>query len=396
MGSKFRLRQLFWPLIIILAGYIAFLYFQPVPSVAPVKDIVTLPQSQPATMPWPATGQAALGATGYGVLSSHNDNQPVPIASIAKIITSLAILQKKPFAPGNAGPLVTFDDSDVAIYNDYYTKGGSVAEIKAGEQLSELQALQAMLLPSANNVADSMARWAFGSVESYVTYANSMVQAMGLKNTHVGGASGFDDKTTSTATDLVKLGIAAMKEPAIAATVSQRTTDLPVAGTVNNVNWLLGQDGVVGIKTGNTDKAGGCYLFATIQKVSGQQITLIGAILAQPQLQDAISAAPPLIHAAGGGFTEDTVLHKGQELAIYKTPWGATSRATATEDVHLLVWNGRPVQVLNEAGSIKTPASKGSLVGFVTAANGQKTSDSRLQLTNDLAGPSWHWRLFRH
>jgi D-alanyl-D-alanine carboxypeptidase (penicillin-binding protein 5/6) len=389
------LKRSFLPLMVILAGFLIFLYTRPVPAVSPVNQIISIPKTQAISLPWPAGGQSALGAVGYGVLDSHNPQTPVPVASIAKIITALAVLSKKPLASGAQGPTITFDDTDLGFFNYYYQKDGSVAQVSAGEKLTELQALQAMLLPSANNMADSLARWAFGSLDAYVAYANTVVKNIGLTQTTVADASGFTDNTTSTATDLVKLGIAAMNDPAIAQVVAQGSADIPVAGTVKNVNWLLGQDGVVGIKTGNTDHAGGCYLFAAKRSVGGQSFTLVGAILALPQLNDAISAADPIIKAADNGFERLTVIHKGQVMAGYQAPWGQAAQATAGSDVYLWSWKGQEIKLSNEPLAIITPAASGSTVGRVSAQTGQQTAGTPLLLTHSLPGPSWHWRIFR-
>lgn len=392
---KKSLKGLLLPALAILAGFLVFLYTRPLPAMEPVTKIVSVPLTQPVNLPWPASGQAALGASGYGLLASHNTQTPLPIASIAKVITAMAILEKKPLAAGDQGPNITFTQADVDLFNYYYANGGSVAQVSNGEVLSEYQALQAMLLPSANNMADSMARWVFGSVDAYVVYANQMVKNMGLNRTIVGGASGFDDKTTSTADDLVKLGIAAMNQPAIAQIVSQSTADIPVAGTVHNVNWLLGSDGVVGIKTGNTDKAGGCYLFAAKHTISGRQVTLVGAVLGLSQLNDAISAAKPIIESADSGFEEMTVIYKGQVMAAYQTSWGQTSQAIAAKDVKVLAWKGQPVKPLNEPRTLKAPAPAGTTVGRAAAGAGQEAKGTPLILTKDLTDPSWHWRIFR-
>ncbi len=162
-------------------------------------------------LPWPAYGQSAFGAVGYGVLATNNTETPVPIASIAKTITALAILQKKPLqiigqqtAP--TLPLITLTDTDVQFYRDYLAKDGSVVPVTSGEQISEYQALQAILIPSANNIAETTARWAFGSIDEYVAYANQFVKTLGMSHTHVADASGFSPQTTSTAEDLVLLG----------------------------------------------------------------------------------------------------------------------------------------------------------------------------------------------
>ena len=81
--------------------------------------------------------------------------------------------------------------------------------------------------------------------------------------------SGLDPSTTSTAADQVRLGLAAMRVPALAAITAEATAVVPVAGVVRNTNTLLGQDGIVGLKTGSTQAAGGCVLVAAWQEVSG-------------------------------------------------------------------------------------------------------------------------------
>ena len=83
-------------------------------------------------------------------------------------------------------------------------------------------------------------------------------------------ASGLDSSTTSTAADQVRLGMAAMQVPALAAIVDMPTAVVPVAGTIRKTNTLLGQDGIAGLKTGSTQAAGGCILIAAWQEVSGR------------------------------------------------------------------------------------------------------------------------------
>lgn len=383
------------PLAVILVGFGVYSYFKPPPAVEPVRQIVSVPKTAAINLPWPGGGQAAIGAGGYGLLASHNTSSPVPIASIAKIITALAILKQKPISAGAQGATITFDSADVAFFNSYYTKDGSVEPVSDGEQITEVQGLQAMLLPSANNIADSMARWAFGSVDNYVSYANKMVKDMGLVNTRVGDASGFGDNTTSTADDLVKLGIAAINNPSIAQVVGQTSAQIPVAGMVNNLNFLLGQDGVIGIKTGNTDKAGGCYLFAAERHISGNSIKIVGAILAQPDLVSALRAALPIIRASDAGFTQVTVLHKGEALGYYQAPWGAISKVAAAKDLRLFAWKGSDINVSSDLDSIKAPTAAGSKIGNVTVHSNQQSASTDLLLSQDLPGPSWHWRIFR-
>jgi len=385
-----------WLIIIIVAALLGvYLYHRPVPPATALIDVPVAPKTSIVDLPWPSVGQSAIGAQGYGLLDSHNSQTPQPIASVAKIITALAVLQKKPVTASSQGPSITFNQADADLYDYYYSRGGSIAVIKAGEQLSEVQALEAMLLPSGNNVADSLANWAFGSLSAYTVYANGMVKNLGMIHTTVADASGFTDGTTSTADDLVKLALAALAQPVIAQVVSQQSADLPVTGQLQNTNYLLGQDGVFGIKTGNTQKAGGCYLVAAKRQIVGQDVNIVGAVLGAPELNDAINAADNLVMASDSGFKLVTAVHKGQKLDSYVTPWGAKADVKVLQDISLLAWQGLPIKILNGPAELKAPASSGQRTGTVTVTNGEKSIAVPLTLSQSLPGPSWHWRLIR-
>ncbi|HET7827542.1 MAG TPA: hypothetical protein VFK97_01610, partial [Candidatus Saccharimonadales bacterium] len=378
--KRTRSKKLYIGLLAMIIAAGLYQYFRPLPAVEPLGRTPPAPKTQAIALPWP-TGQAALGAAGYGVLDTHGATKPRPIASIAKVITAIAVLQKKPLLAGSQGPTITLDQTDVDYFNHYYTQGGSVANINAGEQITEYQALQAMLIPSANNMADSLARWAFGSPQSYITYANKMVKSLGLSQTTVGNTNGFDDTTTSTASDLVKLGLLSLKNPVIASIVSQKTASIPVQGQINNVNWLLGDDGIVGIKTGNTDKAGGCYLFAAQHQIFGQTMTLVGAVLGSSSLSDAISAGRNLADTADNNFQKITVISNGQILGAYQAPWGAQSQLQARQDLSLIVWKGKDIAITSDLAPAAAPAKAGAALGSVRTASSGQTASEPLYLT---------------
>lgn len=150
-----------------------------------------------------------------------------------------------------------------------------------GEQLSEYQMLEAMMLPSADNMADSLAIWAYGSLPAYQAAANQYLANHNINDTHVGvDASGLDPSTVSTAHDLVLLGEAAMQNAVLAEIVAKPSVNgFPLMGTISNTNTLLGQNGIVGAKTGNTDQAGGVFVFAAnYNDANGQELSVVGAV----------------------------------------------------------------------------------------------------------------------
>ncbi len=372
-----------------------FQYSRPLPTVQPTITILPPKTSEAVKLPWPVYGQGALAVQGYGMLQTHGQQKAVPMASIAKVVTALAVFRQKPLAPGQSGPSITISSNDVAIYNSYYAQGGSVVKVENGEQLSELQALQALLIPSANNMADTLVRWAFGSMENYLTYANKMLQSLSLPQTKVADASGFSALSVGTSQDLVRLGLATINNPVLAGIVAQQTANLPVGGEVNNVNWLLGSDGVIGIKTGNTEEAGGCFLFAAKRAIGDQTVTLVGALMQAPDLNTAIKDSQTLISASDKGFEFTKVISKGQTVGVHQAAWGATSEDTAQGDLVVLAWRGTKIQPNATLNEVRVPALAGTNVGSVTSAVGQKASSVPAVLKNDIAAPTWYWRIFR-
>jgi D-alanyl-D-alanine carboxypeptidase (penicillin-binding protein 5/6) len=202
----------------------------------------------------PGPGQTSYQVAGHGVVSSAGQ-RPVPIASLAKVMTAYLVLRAAPEVT------VTVTAADVADTARRAAQDESVVEVAAGETLSEQQALTALLLPSANNVAAMLARAVDGSEAAFVARMNDMAYALGMRHTTYTDPSGFDPGTRSTAADQLVLAQQAMRLPRFAALVALRSADLPVAGTVRNTDTLLGRDGFVGIKTGSDDAAGGCFMF---------------------------------------------------------------------------------------------------------------------------------------
>ncbi|MFM1723024.1 D-alanyl-D-alanine carboxypeptidase [Rhodococcus sp. PAM 2766] len=221
--------------------------------------------------------------------------RPRPTASTAKIITALAVLDRKPLAPGEDGPMLTMTEADADLYRDYADRGGSAVAVGAGQELSEYEMLVGMLLPSANNLADTLAVWAFGSLDEYRTAATELVRSLGMTSTTVGtDASGFSPSTTSTARDLTLLAAAAVRHPVVAEIVARDRAVLSGVGAVYNTNSLLGRPGVVGLKTGTTTEAGGVFLFAA--KVGAAGRLVVGAVQGEGRsADDAIDRASRLL-----------------------------------------------------------------------------------------------------
>jgi serine-type D-Ala-D-Ala carboxypeptidase (penicillin-binding protein 5/6) len=259
---------------------------------------------------WPAHGQAAFVLDGRSLIHAGPNQHGAPIASVAKVMTAYLVLRDHPLLRGHEGPTITLTDADVADTDRRRRRQESVVSVASGEQLTERQALLALLLPSANNIAAVLARWDAGSRMRFVARMNATARSLGMTRTRYTDPSGFDDGTVSTAADQVRIVERAMRLRAFARIVATPSATLPVAGTVHTTNMLLGHGGFVGIKTGSDDAAGGCFAFRAIRWVHGERMTITGVVLGQPgedQVGSGLIAAAAMVDritgsADGGGL----------------------------------------------------------------------------------------------
>ncbi len=377
-------------LVLVAASLVAWNRSLPTLRATPVTLRVAF--GKPVKLAWPSRGAAAVGATDFGLLASSGSTKARPMASIAKVILAMAVLDAKPLPLGQQGPTIRITQSDVAIYKKTLAKDGSAVAVFVGEHLSERQALEALLLASANNLADTLAIWSFGSVSGYLAKASSLLVQLGLEDTHVADTSGFSARSVSTPQDLVKLGLAVVGEPVLASLVKEKTAKLPT-GTIYNLNTLLGEHRIIGIKTGNTDEAGGCYLFAAAFKTAdGQQVTVVGALMGQTNLESALGLAPRLLATTMVGFTTMTVLPAGSVVGVYRVPWGRNVNAVTTENVKLLAWLGHSPAIDVRLEPIRGATASNIGVGEVAIASGGDTQKTDIHLTQAISAPSWAWR----
>jgi len=170
-------------LLLVVAGLATWNYLRPIPDVAasggpPASEVIA---GTPPVMPWPSGGSAAVGVQSLGFIASSGNEQAIPAASVAKVMTALVILEDKPLKKGDPGPTITITDTDVQSYNADFANKESVARVQAGEQITELQLLQGILIPSANNLAETLARWDAGSIDAFVAKMNARAAALHLR-----------------------------------------------------------------------------------------------------------------------------------------------------------------------------------------------------------------------
>lgn len=219
-----------------------------------------------------AYGQQAVSIDGKTVYSiNHNVRETMPIASTTKIILSLAVMEKKPFVFGEKGETITISDKDYADYTKYVAINGSTTPVSIGEQYSEYDALALVLMASSNNMADTLATWAFGSINNYHEFAMQMLENWGISDIHFGAdASGYETTTTGSAKSMAIIAKHLMTQPVLAEIVGRTEYDVENVGLITNTNKLLGIDRISGVKTGfnGNDYSGYCLISSYLEPFS--------------------------------------------------------------------------------------------------------------------------------
>jgi D-alanyl-D-alanine carboxypeptidase (penicillin-binding protein 5/6) len=221
----------------------------------------------------------ADAATGQ-ILWARGASTERPMASVTKVMTALLVLEI-----GNVNQQLQVPK---AAFSYAWKNGGETAALHPGDTLTVGQLLAAMLLPSGADAAYTLANAYGPGLTAFVAKMNTMAARMGMTQTHFTSPDGLpyptETSTYSTATDLVTLGLAAMRYPAFRSIVDQRFYQVK-KGPGHHAYWwdntddLIGSyQGALGIKDGYTDDAGHCLLFDATR--NGR--TLIGVVLGSP------------------------------------------------------------------------------------------------------------------
>lgn len=317
---------------------------------------------------YPHRGSAAVSVVGAEPIGGHNGGKVRSTASVAKAMTAYVVLKDHPLKNGSNGPKIRISKAEAAAYPHQARQGQSLVPVRAGEQISERDALEALMLASANNMAQILARWDGGNVPHFLGKMNSTAKSLGMSHTHYTDPSGFTASTKSTATDQLKLAQSAMKRWDYRGITSLKSAYIPVKGRIINYNKLLSNPAVVGLKTGSMRAAGGCLLFAAKYKIDGQWVMVLGDVFGQ-------SGPNGILHAAWDNSA--TLLNSAhRSLHTYKITWkgrqvgtvpGSDAKLVAAKDVKVVGFSGMTMKGKLHAKITKN-AKDGAVVGKLRIA----------------------------
>jgi len=377
----------------------------PAPEVvlAVPSSLRTVPSPPGGPIPWPTQGEAAMAVPGVVSFPAVGSGQPVPIASIAKLMTALVLLADHPLSPGEQGPAIPVTAQDVATYNTDLALAESVVPVTAGEQLSELQAIEAMLVPSADNIADLVAAWDAGTEAAFVAKMNAMAQSFGLTSLRFADASGLSAQTVGTATDVMGLGERAMANPVIRSVVAMPSVVLPgLSKPAPTYDFDLFADGIVGIKTGSDGPAGGCFAFAADVTVDGKATLAYGAVLGQTSTPSSLDKAMTVTLGMVKGLDRVLggvrLLAPAEPVGTLRTTWGGSVPVSTAKGLDLVAAPGeRPTLhfVPRSSRPLGDRVAVGTVVGTLRVGVNGATTTLPVVADGSVGGPTLGWRLLR-
>ncbi len=395
-----RRRFLTWGTALIAAALCAGAIAQwvrPVPDVTFQIRGVRLPGATPS-FAWPSGGEAAATVVGVGQAGQVHGAQSVPVAGLAELLAAYVVLSDHPLAPGDDGSAIPVTQDTLAAYQSGQANQESEVPVAAGESLSELQALEGLLVDSGADMATLLADWDAGSVPDFVAKMNAAASTLHLASTHIADPSGVDPATTSTAEDLVRLGEASLSIPVLRQIVSLGQATVPMTSVVFNLNFDLGHDGIIGIKTASDSSARGCYLVAAQQNIGGKDVTVVGAVLGQlggalgPNTA-AVDAGDALVRSIFAALHNFTIFAPGQKVAEMRTAWGSVAPVTVAQPVRVIGWSGLVATLTIRHRALKGSLPSGATVGTLGARHGSPRVE--LRTAGALSGPGVWWHLTR-
>ena len=327
------------------------------------------------------------------VLYEYNAQEQRYPASITKVMTALLALEAVDRGEISLDQVVTLTDD---LYQDI-GEGGSSADLRAGEQLSVLDLLYCVLLPSANEACNALAQVTAGSIDAFVERMNQRAQELGMEATHFTNTHGYHDAGHyTTAYDIYLMCREAMEHETFRTITSSRSHDLPAtefheARTIYDTNalissWQYGSrylyEYATGIKTGSTPEAG--YCLASAASKDGRDLICVVLGGGEPRPGRRHHQPPPVLRvhpAAGVGLQQ--LLHQdpaGQHLLRRHHPVTLSRETTASAPRPPAPWRPscpttwtRLTSRLprNSAPRVWRPAvERGQVVGTVTVSNG--------------------------
>ena len=283
------------------------------------------------------------GISGRVLYEKNADSQSL-IASTTKIMTALVVCEQC-----NVLDRMRIPREAVGVE-------GSSMYLKEGEVLTLQELLYGLMLSSGNDAAVALAIYCGGTVEGFAELMNDKARVLGMKNTHFVNPNGLDAPDHySTAEDLAKLAVYAMKNPVFYKTVSTKNVKVGDRYLTNHNKLLWRVEGAEGVKTGFT-KAAGRIL---VSSATRDQRRVVAVTIDDP---DDWQDHAHMLEKQFSQYTVRQIVREGDFLGTVEVEGGENHRVEvfAAEDFFFAVAPGeRPQIMLSGPGFVFAPVVEG-------------------------------------
>lgn len=378
--------------IALVTAYATTMIMWPLNSVTPTIEAIEMEMvaAPAAEIEWPSAGSGGVGIA--HVSSTESTDTRIRISNITALVTSLMVLDRMPLAVGETGETFRFTQADRDAYQAYRNRGEPALQVPLNRNLNQLQLLRGILIGSANNYADRLAREVWGPNENFRAAAREWLDARGLDNVRIVDPSGISESNRATPADVIRIAEMAMANPVIREIVGTESVSIPGPGTVRNTNRLLGEDGIIGVKTGSLGTRHSLVAAKEVE-IGGTRVQLYATALRQTsrnnrdnrvrelfaQLEEYLANQPPTVA-------------RGTVVGKVTTVWGEESTAVTDADTRVVLWNGAGARIQIDL-DISWELQEITKVGTLSAIGPLDNSETTISLTQPLAGPDIWWRL---
>lgn len=330
------------------------------------------------------------------VLYSKNENEPLAMASMTKVMSMLLIMEKI-----DDGSL-KYDDI-VEISTESSSMGGSQIFLNPGDKYKVIDLLKGVAMASANDAVVALAEKTYGSKEHFIEAMNKKAESLGLKNTHFVNVHGLDEEGHySSAYDMSVMARELLKHEKILdfTRVYEEYLTKPDGSQIwlVNTNKLVRfYDGVDGLKTGFTQKAGYC-LTATGKK---NNLRLISVVMGEESIEKRSSDTVKLLNYGFNTFKVNLIKHKSEILGKINVQKGKKENVDVVlvnDLIELLNASDKPSNYKFKilVDKITAPVKKGDVIGKVKVLNDNDILISEVDITvNENVLKANLWDLFK-
>lgn len=330
------------------------------------------------------------------VLYSKNENEPLAMASMTKVMSMLLIMEKI-----DDGSL-KYDDI-VEISTESSSMGGSQIFLNPGDKYKVIDLLKGVAMASANDAVVALAEKTYGSKEHFIEAMNKKAESLGLKNTHFVNVHGLDEAGHySSAYDMSVMARELLKHEKILdfTRVYEEYLTKPDGSQIwlVNTNKLVRfYDGVDGLKTGFTQKAGYC-LTATGKK---NNLRLISVVMGEESIEKRSSDTVKLLNYGFNTFKVNLIKNKSEILGKVNVQKGKKENVDVVlvnDLIELLNASDKPSNYKFKilVDKITAPVKKGDVIGKVKVLNDNGILISQVDITvNENVLKANLWDLFK-